>query len=64
MTTEEYEASLHYIRHMSKEEGIDKALSKYDIDVIIGPGDSFMSTLASAAGKVLLITIERILILS
>jgi amidase len=35
---------------MSKEEGIDKALAQYDIDVIIGPADSFLSSLAAAAG--------------
>ncbi|KUJ15904.1 amidase signature enzyme [Mollisia scopiformis] len=45
-----YEQSLNYIRRMSRAEGIDKALSQYDIDVIIGPADSFLSTLAAAAG--------------
>ncbi|RDW76971.1 amidase signature (AS) enzyme-5 [Coleophoma cylindrospora] len=47
---ENYQKSLQYIRRMSRDEGIDKTLAQYDIDVIIGPADSFLSTLASAAG--------------
>jgi amidase len=51
MKPEDYQTSLAYIRRMSKEEGIDKILAQYNIDVIIGPADSFLSTLASAAGE-------------
>jgi amidase len=48
---EDYQKSLAYIKRMSKEEGIDKTLAQYDIDVIIGPADSFLSSLAAAAGE-------------
>lgn len=51
MSSADYQTSLEYIKRMSKEEGIDKTLAQYNIDVIIGPADSFLSTLAAAAGK-------------
>jgi amidase len=54
MTPEDYKTSLNYIKRMSTVEGIDKTLAQYDIDVIIGPADSFLSSLAAAAGKLLM----------
>lgn len=51
MNSADHQTSLKYIKRMTKEEGIDKALAQYNIDVIIGPADSFLSTLAAVVGK-------------
>ncbi|TAQ88680.1 hypothetical protein B7494_g3015 [Chlorociboria aeruginascens] len=46
----EYGAHLANLRQMSRDKGIDYILKNYDADVIIGPADSTLMTLASAAG--------------
>jgi amidase len=37
------------MRKVSRDEGIDKAMKEYNLDVIIGPGDSLLMNLAAAA---------------
>lgn len=50
ISEEEYSAHLANLRQLSRGEGIDYILKNYDADVIIGPADSTLTTLASAAG--------------
>ncbi|KAJ5948604.1 hypothetical protein N7454_001911 [Penicillium verhagenii] len=50
LSTEDYNRHLSYLRHMGREEGVDLALKKYDVDVILGPIDSGLASLATAAG--------------
>ncbi|KAH0557049.1 hypothetical protein GP486_005161 [Trichoglossum hirsutum] len=51
MSAEEYSKTLAQVRHLGRTRGIDETLTKYDIDVIIGPADSSVSSLASASGQ-------------
>ncbi|KAI9817887.1 MAG: hypothetical protein M1827_001006 [Pycnora praestabilis] len=39
-----------HVRNTSRDQGIDKTLQEYDIDAIIGPGDSTLYALVAAAG--------------
>ncbi len=39
------------IRHIARAKGIDHALKENDLDVIIGPADSQLTTIAAAAGE-------------
>jgi amidase len=41
---------LDKLRDVGRTRGIDAALAKYNIDVIIGPAESGLTELASAAG--------------
>ncbi|KAL7893413.1 amidase signature domain-containing protein [Trichoderma sp. SZMC 28014] len=50
LTEAQYQEYLNKIRKVSRDEGIDYILDKYDADVIIGPADSGLSTLASGSG--------------
>lgn len=50
ITTEEYGRNLSYLREMGREKGIDLALKRYGVDVILGPIDSTISSLATASG--------------
>ncbi|KAK0507196.1 hypothetical protein JMJ35_010234 [Cladonia borealis] len=50
-TTEDLEKALAHARRIGRDEGIDKILKEYDIDVIIGPADSKMPTIAAASGS-------------
>ncbi|KAK3186367.1 hypothetical protein K4F52_004905 [Lecanicillium sp. MT-2017a] len=49
-TPEELAAALLLARKVGRDEGIDKILKEYDIDVIIGPAESPMPTIACASG--------------
>ena len=49
-TTEDLDKALAHARRIGRDEGIDKILEEYDIDVIIGPADSKMPTIAAASG--------------
>lgn len=51
LTEAQYQEHLKKIRKVSRDEGIDYILDKYDADVIIGPADSGLSTHASGSGK-------------
>ncbi|KAJ6093074.1 hypothetical protein N7486_008363 [Penicillium sp. IBT 16267x] len=50
LSTEEYDRHLSYLRHMGGEKGVDLALKTYGVDVILGPIDSGLSSLATASG--------------
>ncbi|ATY58913.1 amidase family [Cordyceps militaris] len=49
-TAEELEEALLLARKVARDEGIDKILREYDLDVIIGPAESPMPTIACASG--------------
>ena len=51
LSTEEYDRHLSYLRHMGREKGVDLALKTYGVDVILGPIDSGLTSLATASGK-------------
>ena len=38
------------IRDVGRTQGVDHTLAEYDIDVIIGPAESDLTTLAAASG--------------
>ena len=48
--TEYLDAALTRARKIGRDEGIDKIFEEYDLDVIIGPADSAMVSLAAASG--------------
>ncbi|KAJ5083647.1 hypothetical protein N7456_013074 [Penicillium angulare] len=50
ISPEEYDRNLSYLREMGREKGIDLALERYGVDVILGPIDSTISSLATATG--------------
>lgn len=50
LTEAQYQEHLTKIRKLSRDEGIDYILDKYDTDVIIGRADSGLSSLASGSG--------------
>jgi amidase len=49
MTRDTFEAGLHQVRSTAIA-GIEKSLQDYKIDVIIGPADARMASVAAAAG--------------
>ncbi|KAI0095556.1 putative glutamyl-tRNA amidotransferase subunit A [Nemania sp. FL0031] len=50
LESEEYDETLEYLRRITRDEGIDRILKEYDVDVIIGPADSFITSLATGSG--------------
>lgn len=50
LTEDEHQEYLKKIRQVSRDEGIDYILDKYDADVIIGPADGRLSSHASGSG--------------
>lgn len=51
LTEAQYKEHVEKLRKVSRDEGIDYILDKYDADVIIGPADSGLSSHASGSGK-------------
>lgn len=51
LTEKQYQEHVEKIRKVSRDEGIDYILDKYDADIIIGPADSGLSSHASGSGK-------------
>ena len=51
LTEAEYQEYLKKIREVSRDQGIDYILDKYNADVIIGPADSTLSNIASGSGE-------------
>ncbi|KAJ6021031.1 hypothetical protein N7540_006535 [Penicillium herquei] len=49
-SAEDYERNLSFLRHMGREKGVDLALKTHNVDIIIGPADSDLSSMASATG--------------
>ncbi|KAI6082976.1 putative glutamyl-tRNA amidotransferase subunit A [Hypoxylon rubiginosum] len=50
LSEEQYNKTLEYLRTISRDHGIDYILRKFEVDVIIGPADSFITSLAAASG--------------
>lgn len=50
MTAEDTKAAIAHARKVGREEGIDHTLSKYNVDVILGPADSELANICSASG--------------
>ncbi|KAI1111811.1 putative glutamyl-tRNA amidotransferase subunit A [Nemania sp. NC0429] len=50
LDAETYSKMLEHVRKVSRNEGIDRILKEYDVDVVIGPADSFITSLATASG--------------
>ncbi|KAK4446542.1 putative amidase [Podospora aff. communis PSN243] len=46
----EYERDLKHLTHVSRDLGIDRILKEFNVDVIIGPADSFITSLATGSG--------------
>lgn len=49
-TAERFDKLVADVRNIGKTEGLDKSFQQYDIDVIIGPAESPLTTFAAAAG--------------
>jgi amidase len=50
LSRSDYEAHLQKLRQVCRTQGIDYILDMYDADVIIGPTDSHLASLASGSG--------------
>ena len=53
ITDEEYRTALADMRDWGRRRAVDKCLADYEVDVILGPGDSRINELSSAAGTFL-----------
>ena len=51
MTQQEYDDLLAYNRRVCGTDGIEKAMRENEVDVILGPADSQLYTIAAAAGS-------------
>ena len=50
LTDEKYAEGVKIIREAARTNGIDRTLAEYDLDVIVGPMDERIPTIAAAAG--------------
>ncbi|KAL2833835.1 amidase signature domain-containing protein [Aspergillus cavernicola] len=50
VSQETYARHLEHLRHVAREEGIDHIFKTHHVDVIIGPADSFITSLATGSG--------------
>ncbi|KAM7183330.1 putative glutamyl-tRNA amidotransferase subunit A [Naviculisporaceae sp. PSN 640] len=50
ISDEKYQRAHSHMRHVARDLGIDKILTENEVDVIIGPAESFMMSLAAGAG--------------
>lgn len=48
---EDYERHMSNLRKLSREEGVERILKEHGVDVILGPADSALTSMASAGGK-------------
>lgn len=51
MSNETHAALVAEMRSTGREQGIDKTLKEFDVDVIIGPADSSVNLIIAAAGR-------------
>lgn len=51
MGGEELELLIAFLRQLGRDEGLDKAFTRYNINIILGPAESPITVLAAAAGK-------------
>lgn len=40
-----------HLRKVARDQGVDRVLKEYGVDVILGPTDSGLTSMASAGGK-------------
>lgn len=50
LSYEEYQEALYDMRDWGRRRAVEKCLEEYGVDVILGPGDSRVNELSSAAG--------------
>lgn len=50
MSSEDYDRHLAHLRRVARDEGVDRVLSTYGVDVILGPTDSGLTSMATAGG--------------
>ena len=48
---EVYERHLQHLRHVARDRGVDRVLETYGVDVILGPTDSGLTSMAAAGGE-------------
>lgn len=51
LSPETLHATFQHAREVSRTKGIDKILTDYNLDVIIGPAESSMTDMAAASGS-------------
>ncbi len=51
LTTDEYKIHLHHMRDVARTRGVDSIIKEYGVDVIIGPADSLLTSIASGSGE-------------
>lgn len=50
LSPEDYKRNLKHLRYAARDQGIDRILKEYGVDVIIGPADSFITSFATGSG--------------
>lgn len=55
MNEEQYRERIEFARETCGKNGIEKALNDYGVDVILGPGDGEVMSIAGGAGELLVI---------
>lgn len=48
---EEYDRHMAHLRKMARDQGVERVLKDHGVDVILGPTDSGLTSMASAGGK-------------
>jgi amidase len=49
---EEYERHMAHLRRVARDEGVERVLTTHGVDVIIGPTDSGLTSMATGGGKI------------
>lgn len=52
VSSQHYRTQLNRMHELFKTHGVDKVMNEYNIDVIIGPSDSFLSSIATFTGNI------------
>jgi amidase len=52
MSSEDYDRHLAHLRKVARDEGVDRVLNTYGVDVILGPTDCGLTSMATAGGKI------------
>lgn len=47
---QDYNRHLKHLENAARGDGVDHILQKYQVDVIIGPADSFLTSMATGSG--------------
>ncbi|KAI1271209.1 putative glutamyl-tRNA amidotransferase subunit A [Xylaria sp. FL0933] len=50
LSQDEYDRALQHLRYVSRDSGVDYVLEQHGVDVIIGPADSFLTSIAAGGG--------------